>query len=228
MSRPRTSTSPDARPRSVRPGALRAAAATRRTRSSPGADASRSARAEPEFPPEVSPLDAGVQDVQDPAQHLAVRQRLPPRMPEPPRPLRQQLQAVPQLIWHDPRRRPHTWLKAQLPSRTRPSGPTHLIALLTFSTATVLGALRTPRPARHSIPQPVLAEIAEETGATSARGVNLVDWPPGSPYPSWPAASLRRWATDCAPAVSGGQPTVQFLRLHVRRVPGGGWSRHDE
>lgn len=53
---------------------------------------------------EMLPLDSGVQHVQDPAEHVPVRQRLAAGMPEAPLALRQQrLQAVPQLIRHDPR-----------------------------------------------------------------------------------------------------------------------------
>lgn len=75
-----------------------------------------------------TPIDAGVQHVQDPAQRLPVRQRPAAGVAEPALTLRQQrLQAVPQLTRHDPRQHP------QLPSRTEQTGANHLIVLAVVS-----------------------------------------------------------------------------------------------
>ncbi len=89
----------------------------------------RHARAEPQLLRQVPPLDTGMQHVQDPAQHLPVRQCLTARMTEPALTLRQQwFKAAPQFIRHDPRQHPRTGPNAQFPPRTQPSGPSHLIA----------------------------------------------------------------------------------------------------
>ena len=105
----------------------------------------RHARAEPHLLWQVLPLDPGMQHVQDPAQHFPVRQRPAAGIPESALTLRQQrLQAVPQLIRHDPRRRPHTGPNAQLPRQSRQPGPIHLF---------VLAVVRTVSPAANERPR---------------------------------------------------------------------------
>lgn len=102
------------------------------------------ARAETEVLRQVLPLDPGVQHVQDPAQHIPVRQRPAPWIAEASLALRQQrLQVIPQLIRHDPRRHPHTGPNAQLPPRTRQPGAIHLIVLAVVRADP---ASRSPRP----------------------------------------------------------------------------------
>jgi hypothetical protein len=61
--------------------------------------------AETQFLRQELPLDTGVQHEQDPAQHLPIRQPAATRAAEPARFDRQQrLDALPQLVRHDPRR----------------------------------------------------------------------------------------------------------------------------
>lgn len=64
----------------------------------------RHAGAEAELLRQMLPLHSGVQHVQDPAEHLPIRQRLAAGIPTASLALWQQrLQAAPELIRHDPR-----------------------------------------------------------------------------------------------------------------------------
>lgn len=186
----------------------------------------RHARPEAEVLRQVLPLDPRMQHVQDPAQHIPVRQRPAAGIPEPALTLRQQrFHAVPQLIRHDPRRRPHTRPNAQLPHQSRQPGTTHRFVLAVV--IALSSPARTPTHPHQPLPASIrpgsLTKIEKVTQrrtqppSTSAWPASTWTtcwrctttwWTAAAAFPSWPrqpgtggrGASSRR--NCCSPAVS--------------------------
>ncbi len=151
-------------------------------------------------------LDPGVQHIQDPAQHRPVRQRLATWIPEPAPTLRQQrLHTVPELVRHDPRRRPHTGPNAQLPSGTRQPGLIHLIVL-----AVVRGPQSCVRRQRKSAPSP---------SSDSCAQVHAPGCPPNEQHGRGPVSHSGRTKT-----VVGLRPSAH--RVHTDELLSASISTH--